>query len=159
MWQFQIDGSVVVVTWWRYLGLVILAGFAVRIVISGLREFELRWPAKFDLGPFRERPSRPQLPKEWWRSWWQGFMSTHESALVRDYWLPFILGLFELAGYPYFIAKGDWKVIGGWLALKTAAQWGLWSKSRSHYQRFLVGNAMVIAASVLLVTQLHISPR
>jgi hypothetical protein len=84
-------------------------------------------------------------------------MSTHESALVRDYWLPFILGLFELAGYPYFIAKGDWKVIGGWL--KTAAQWGLWSKSRSHYQRFLVGNAMVIAASVLLVTQLHISPR
>ena len=152
MWPLQIDGTVIEGSWY-YFGLVFLYGIEIRLFISLVRECEMRWSATLDLDPMRDRPT---LPKEWCRSWWQGFLSTHESALVRDYWLPFILGLLELTAYPYFIAKGDWKVIGGWIALKTAAQWGQWSKSRSHYQRFLLGNALVIAASVLLAQELHI---
>ena len=64
----------------------------------------MRWPATLDLASDREKPTT----SEWWRSWWQAFLSTHEFALVRDYWLPFILGLLELTAYPYFIAKGAW---------------------------------------------------
>ena len=152
--NLQINNSAVDVTW-CYFGLVFAAGIVIRFILSGLREVELRFPPPNDV----DQLPAATLPPEWWWSWWLGFWSVHKSALVRDYWLPFFLGLFELAAYPYFIATGNWKVIGGWLLLKTAASWGMWTKSRSHYQRFLVGNAMVIAASVLLVTQLHISPR
>jgi hypothetical protein len=154
MWSLQIDGSVIEGNW-NYLVLVFLYGIEIRLFISLVREWEMRWSATLDLASDRDKPT---LPKEWWRSWWQASLSTHESALVRDYWLPFILGSFELTAYPYFIARGDWKVIGGWIALKTAAQWGQWSRSRSHYQRLLFGNALVIAASVLLATKLHIRP-
>jgi hypothetical protein len=156
MWPLQIDGSVIELSWY-YFPLVVFYGIGIRLFISLLREYELRWSATYDFDE-EEKPRPPTLPEVWWRSWFQGFLSTHESALVRDWWLPFIVGLLELAAYPYFIAKGDWKVIGGWIALKTASQWGQWSKSRSHYQRFLIGNALVIAASVFLATELHIRP-
>lgn len=147
----RIDGSIVEAKWWCYFGLVFLAGIVIRIVISGLRECELRWPATEN-----SEQQRATLPPEWWRSLCQAFFSTHQSALVRDYGLAFFLGLLELAGYPYFIATGNLKVIGGWLALKTAARWEGWAKNRSPYQRFLIGNALVIAASVLLATRLHL---
>jgi hypothetical protein len=161
MWHLKIDGSVIDVTW-CYFGLVILAGILIRIFLSGLREYELRCPPTADLPKSKNsagenlEPATPTLPPEWWRSWWQAFWGTHQSALVRDYGLPFFLGLLELTGYPYFIATGHLKVIGGWLALKTVVQWRQWGESRSHYQRFLIGNALVIAASVLLARQLHI---
>jgi hypothetical protein len=157
----RIDGSIVEAKWWCYFGLVFLAGIVIRIVLSGLRECELRWPATENLEqratlPPENLEQRATLPPEWWRSLCQAFFSTHQSALVRDYGLPFFLGLLELAAYPYFIATGNLKVIGGWLALKTAARWEGWTKNRSPYQRFLIGNALVIAASVLLAQGLHI---
>jgi hypothetical protein len=157
----RIDGSIVEAKWWCYFGLVFLAGIVIRIVLSGLRECELRWPATENLEQRATLPpenfeQRATLPPEWWRSLCQAFFSTHQSAQVRDYGLPFFLGLLELTAYPYFIATGNLKVIGGWLALKTAARWEGWTKNRSPYQRFLIGNALVIAASVLLATRLHL---
>ena len=156
MWQLHIGGSIIEGSWW-YVILIFPAGIVIRLFLSWLREFELRWPATYDFDA-GQKPRPPTLPKEFWRSWLQAFCSTHRSAQVRDYWLPAIVGWLELAAYPYFLATGDWKPIGGWIALKTVAQWGAWTKSRSNYQRFLIGNALVIAASVLLATQLNIHP-
>lgn len=130
MGGLRIDGSVVEAKWWCYFGLVILAGILIRAILSGLREWELRCPPNDDVDLLWSKPTlprgwwrKPKLPKEWWWSWCKGFLSTHKSALVKDYWHPFFLGFLELSAYPYFIATGNWKVIGGWIAVKTAAQW------------------------------------
>jgi len=78
------------------------------------------------------------------------FLSTHPSELIKDYWHPSIIGLLELAIYPLLIATSNWQAIGGWIAVKTAIGWRGWSTNRSSYNRFLIGNGLVISAALLL---------
>lgn len=131
--HLHIDDFVIEAKWCWYFGQVIFFAAAIRLVLCVLREWELRtWRG------------------HWWRSVWLAFCSMHPSAQVNDYGAPFFLGLLELAGYPFFIATANWTVIGGWLLFKTAAHWGQWTKSRTTYTRFLLGSALVIAASVWL---------
>jgi hypothetical protein len=157
MSQLHIGESIVEASWWWYFILIIPAGIVIRFILASLREYELRCPASEDFEK-KQKPEPATLPDGWWCSILQGVLSTHKSARVRDWWLPFIIGLLELTAYPYFIASGDLKPIGGWIALKTVAQWREWTKSRSNYQRFLIGNALVIAAAVFLTwfTQLTV---
>jgi hypothetical protein len=147
MFHIKVSHSTVEVTW-RYLVLAIFFGLVIRLILCGFREWEQR------SDPFK----RTRLPASWWRSLGQAFFCTRQSS-IRDYWLNFSVGLLELLAYPYFIAQGNLKVIGGWLALKTVAQWKGWAAdSRGPYQRFLLGNALVVAFSVLLAQMLQITP-
>jgi hypothetical protein len=122
--------------------------------------FCLALAIRFVLCLFRECELRSQrLGKSagWWRSLCQAFLSNHPDRSIRDYWLNFSIGFLELLAYPYFIAEGNLKVIGAWLALKTVVQWKGWdADSRAPYQRFLLGNALVIAFSVGLAQLLRI---
>ena len=74
-----------------------------------------------------------------------------QQDLVPDYWHPFILGLFELMAYPVLMATGNWRFVGAWLAFKTLAQWKHWAKYRVAFNRFLIGNALVLFCSFLFL--------
>jgi len=64
-----------------------------------------------------------------------------------DYLHPYWLGVAELAAYPVLLATDNAEYIGAWLVFKTLPLWGVWSKQRSSYNRFLVGNALVLILS------------
>ena len=45
------------------------------------------------------------------------------------------------------MAKGWIVVIGAWIAIKTATSWGGWQRTRTAYNRFLLGNILSLSAS------------
>lgn len=77
------------------------------------------------------------------------FSSTGNDVRIDDYWLPFIIGIFELTIYPFLMVNGYWTAIAAWVAIKTASSWGGWQKTRTAYNRFLVGNILSLVASGL----------
>jgi hypothetical protein len=66
---------------------------------------------------------------------------------IRDYWLPAIIGFCEAVSYPLLIFLNQGVIIGGWIAIKTAGQWKTWQTSRTAFNRFLVGNLLIVALS------------
>jgi hypothetical protein len=88
---------------------------------------------------------------------WQDFLSTSASARVKDYFQNFFMGLFELAIYPPLISHMDLAPIGAWITLKTVAQWGEWKTDRGAFNRFLIGNALVIIAAIVLASMVHVT--
>lgn len=82
------------------------------------------------------------------------FLGREHGPLVKDYWQPFILGMIEILTYPVLLRTDNLHIIGAWIGLKTIAQWKEWSLNRAHFNRFLIGNAMVIIASVLFLAPL-----
>jgi hypothetical protein len=79
-----------------------------------------------------------------------GFGGNH---LLNDYWLPVIIGVAELTAYPVLMSLNRLNVIGGWIAIKTAGQWGTWTNSRTAFNRFLVGNILGLAISYLWLSR------
>jgi hypothetical protein len=78
------------------------------------------------------------------------FFSTGNDVRIDDYWLPALIGYSELIIFPILMAKG-WVVgIGAWIAVKTASSWGGWQKTRTAYNRFLLGNILSLIASFLI---------
>jgi hypothetical protein len=69
----------------------------------------------------------------------------------NDFLQPVILGLLELLIYPILMGNNLPVYIGAWLGFKVVPRLGSWEKSRNTYQRFLIGNALVILASYLLM--------
>lgn len=75
------------------------------------------------------------------------FFSAGNDVRIDDFWLPFIIGIFELSIYPFLMVNGFWTAIAAWVAIKTASSWGGWQKTRTAYNRFLVGNILSLLAS------------
>ena len=67
-----------------------------------------------------------------------------------DYSLAFWLGLLELYTYPIFIATDAAYVIGAWIGFKAVAQWGTWKEERVTFNRFLLGNALVVVTAYFI---------
>jgi len=78
-----------------------------------------------------------------------GFRS--DSQIEPDYWQPCLLGVLELSVYPILLASGKPEYIGAWLLFKTIPRFGSWEKHRNVYQRFLIGNALVLIVSFVLM--------
>ena len=73
-----------------------------------------------------------------------------------DYLQPFFSranGAFRLPDpvYPILIASGLAPYIGAWLGFKVVPVLGSWVKARNAYQRFLIGNGLVLIGSYLLM--------
>ena len=94
-----------------------------------------------------------------WKTFWDLFLnrrkvkngaSRGDEHEENDYFLPVCLGMIEMLFFPVFIALGRWDFIGAWIGIKTAAQWRQWRMSRPSYMRFLIGNALVVLASIFL---------
>ena len=109
------------------------------IFCAGIRLFLtlLRWS---------EGCSKPGPRPSYWGLVW-GF---NVGASENDYFQPFIVGLLELLVYPALLAAGKPEYVGAWLGFKVVPKLGAWSTHRETYQRFLIGNALVIVASYFL---------
>jgi hypothetical protein len=118
-----------------YLLTAILICVAIRFVLTSLR-----WSEGFSKSP--PRPSFREYLKLLW-----GF-KVGEGA--NDYFQPAIVGFLELLIYPSLLAAGKPEYVGAWLGLKVLPKLGLWSTHRETYQRFLIGNALVIICSYYL---------
>ena len=114
-----------------YLVSAAVVSVLIRIISSGLRASE--------------------APKERRRAFlgiFHGFQS--DGQVTPDYWQPTLLGFLELTIYPILLASGKPEYIGAWLAFKTLPRFGSWEKHRNTYQRFLIGNALVLIFSYAL---------
>lgn len=78
-------------------------------------------------------------------------------APSTDYGYNFILGTIELCCYPIAIATGAWTAVGAWIGLKALAQWSVWKEDRSVFNLFLIGNAVNVMISVVLLSR-FVSP-
>lgn len=74
--------------------------------------------------------------------------------LLRDYWFPFFLGWVEIAGFGVLMRLGAWLFIGAWLTFKTLGQWDHWKEHRPAFNRFLIGNALVLMFSMWVAHKL-----
>ncbi len=77
----------------------------------------------------------------------RSFISNAGDIRIDDYWLPAIIGFSELICFPVFMSKDWFATIGAWIVIKTASSWGGWQKTRTAYNRFLLGNILSLLAS------------
>ena len=146
----------------HYAVVVLIAAILVRVAMSALRTFERMHPPqhskrvpKSDDDVTGKASARPSCDKclslgFCWNFWRDLSGYCHPDEEVRDFLHPFILGTLELAAYPIFIENHHVNVIGAWLALKTASKWGEWKTNRGSFNRFLIGNALVVAVAFVL---------
>ena len=96
-------------------------------------------------------PQEP--PPTFWEDFgtaFEGFRAVWEPKYSpkSDMWLPFLIGFCEAFAYPFLMMEQNgYLVIGGWLGIKTAGQWGVWSRSATAFNRFLLGNLAILAIS------------
>jgi hypothetical protein len=120
-----------------YFAFVVLGSLAVRFVSAVLKSLESSAGSGGFHGEFKKC--------------FRGFGSKEQKH--DDHWHPFILGLFELSAYPVLMVTENWTFIGAWLAFKTLAQWKRWEEKRTAFNRFLIGNLLVLFLSMLWLTQ------
>jgi len=87
-----------------------------------------------------------------WEAFWRSFCSWGHHKNIDDYYLPSIIGGIELFMYPFLMFLEQWVFIAMLVALKTAVHWGKWQEVRTAYNRFLLGNLLVIILSLLIMT-------
>lgn len=122
----------------KYLIFAVLLSLLVRIISSLLRSLEIKYASA------NNQPA-------YFRLVWQSFLGLGPDPLRNDLWFPFILGIIEFACYPILMVTGSWLVIGAWLTLKTLPQWKHWAEMRHPFNRFLIGNTIVIILSFLIM--------
>ena len=69
-----------------------------------------------------------------------------------EYLTSLLVGVLEFLIYPVLMAAGAWTYVGAWVAFKTVAQYKHWGESRSMFNRFLVGNALVLLLTFIILT-------
>jgi hypothetical protein len=149
--NIKFDGSYVI---W-----LLICAVGIRVFMSLLRTAILVYPATKDLYRKPKGDVFFRLKGRFLYLWlWEDVFSAIASARVKDYGQNFIVGLFELAVFPVLISHMDFVPIGAWIGLKTVAQWGEWKTDRGTFNRFLIGNALVISAAIWLATKVHITP-
>ena len=129
--------------WWAYVLTVLAVVAIIRAIHAFIRATE-----------------RCGMPGE--RSFWKNFGFYYlgfgfgdplqpERGGANDYLQPAILGVGELFVYPILMASGLTPYIGAWLGFKVIPRLASWSTWRNAYQRFLIGNALVLIASYVLM--------
>lgn len=142
-WENQIfSGWEIRTSWWGYFLLIIFLSLLLRAIMSALRASEMSVDGVDRFGPlllrtFSGRRSINYKPKS--------------QVDHSDYWQPTMIGTLELIAYPVLMVVGAWSVVGTWLGFKTLAQWSGWHENRGVFNRFLIGNALVVILSFALV--------
>jgi hypothetical protein len=138
-----IDGWELTIPVWHYLMICLIGTFVVRVVLTNFKASSIVKGeyVNIQISNYFEAYYKSFI----------GFGTTDKD--VNDHLLTLIIGFAELAAYPLLIFLNQPLVIGGWIAVKTAGQWGYWDKNRTAFNRYLFGNIMVIAISFLWLAQ------
>jgi hypothetical protein len=114
-----------------YLFAAVIFSLAIRAVLSCLKALSIKKLGKLKLfGPRFTACFYGNRGKQW-----------------ADYWYPFWIGCFELVSFPLFMQLEKWNFIGAWIALKTLPQWKVWIDGRTAFNRYLIGNALILLFS------------
>lgn len=119
---------------------IVCASLIVRLVLSLMKASEKEPEDKFKT--------------KFWQSFGGCGPKPHKIKDSHDHWQAFILGCLEIAIFSILIGFNKFEYIGAWLVLKTVPIWNKWQKQRNVYNRFLIGNVLVIISSFLLALQL-----
>jgi len=119
---------------WCYLLYALIATAIIKSMMSLVRAWQ------------KDKAISRQTPAHWW-----------DEIKHSDYIVAFGVGSIEILVYPILIYLGAWQPIIWWLGIKTAARWR-WTPrtvkdvpdARQRYTNFVFGNALVIAAALLL---------
>jgi len=126
-------------SWFVFIAYAFLLSIGVRLLSSLLRAIELS--------------SKPNSPA-YFTCCWQSLLGYDSDPYKADYWFPFILGFLEFLVYPFLIKAGLWGGIAVWISLKTLPQWEIWKSNRPVFNRFLIGNAIVILLSLVIMSRM-----
>lgn len=122
-----------------YLLAVFFGALGVRVFLAVLRSVELAY-AK-------------EKPRNFWEALGSSIRGIHgdkAKANDNDYWLPFILGVLELGVFPILLSTGALAAVGAWIGFKTVALWKTWLEERPVFNRFLIGNAIIVVLAALI---------
>ena len=128
----------------RYLVLVIIFTIAIRIFLSFFKVLAIR------NGEVDQKGFKSWKRKGFKHIFWNSFLSNSGDIRIDDYWLPAIIGFFEMLLFPYLMFKGLWAAIIAWIVIKTASSWSGWQKTRTAYNRFLVGIIFSLSGSAVI---------
>jgi len=137
-----------------YISWIFVSALIIRIILSLLKAAAIRQGEADEVdkvGKIVKKFSHPGGLTPW-QAIWQSFCSWAHHRNIDDYGIPIYIGIIELFLYPILMLANKWTVIGAWLGIKTAAQWKGWREGRTPYNRFLLGNILVISISFLLLT-------
>jgi hypothetical protein len=104
----------------------------------------------FKMGPVRaehENLRDESALRLWWR------IVCGLDKYVPDYLLAAFIGFAEAAAYPVIFVLAKPEIIGAWIAIKTAGGWEGWQKNRPSFDRFLLGNLLVLAFAYFWLSQ------
>ena len=96
--------------------------------------------------------SKPEV-EAFFKTFWNLFGGLAADPKRSDYWTSFILGWLECLAYPVLMATGNWQYVGAWVGFKTFAQWQEWKEHRQAFNRFLIGNALVMLMSLMVLVR------
>lgn len=133
---------------WCYLTTIALLSFAVRAVLACFSAMHLSFieGMTWSEGFWRAFSGFNREPAHLYKAGTRRL----DLRASSDFWIPFFLGSLELSAYPILITTGALSVIGAWIGFKALAQWSTWQKHRFTFNRFLLGNALVVAISYWL---------
>jgi len=121
-----------------YLGVCALLALGVRIVHCIIKA----WSAKLE-DSYKEIANLHFIKR--FEYLFGGFGK--ESA---DHWLGAIIGFAEISFYPVLLFTDNFSAIGGWLAIKTAGSWKMWSDEPRSFNRFLLSNLFNLAIAYFI---------
>lgn len=111
-----------------YLVRCFLGVLGVRLILSLFKMFAMKLDDEH-LRALEPEEARRDAADEW--GWWKcyraafvGFGQNKGGARIDDHALGAIIGMCELAAYPILIFTNQIPIIGGWVAIKIAGQWG-----------------------------------
>ena len=138
-----------------YLAIALVASLVIRLLLALFRAYQLKAEEK---SPFvvELRRAFAGLPSE---AKHRNGKGPNEPVAQGDYLTPLMLGFLELVAYPPLLLASQWVYIGAWIGFKTIAQYKHWSDDRAIFNRYLVGNALVVlTAALCLIRKLELKP-
>jgi|GEM_PF-3411292 len=128
-----------------YFGLAFFWALIIRVILCFFKSFAI------SCGEADKDKSEDEFKLcDNWRfreSFWRSFSSRTDSLVVCDYWLPFIIGFFDILIYPIFFKLNLLPAIAFWLGYKVLASWNV---MRQAYVRFLLGNILAIFFALIM---------
>jgi hypothetical protein len=142
MFDWQINPAIGLI---GYISYCVIASIIVRLVVSYFKA----WAIYSGIMANILSVGCLDRLKYWAKLYWHCIEGYTGEEKHRDYCSPCFLGLMELALYPVALFIGQPLLIGGWLGVKTAGQFHLWHESRNAFNRFLIGNLLVVVLACI----------
>lgn len=128
---------------WRYVVYCLLASLAVRFIACFFKAFGIQ-EGEHLTGERLTKTGDKNEYKNFGKAFLMAFRG-FGGGRIEDLWLPYLLGAFELAAYPVLFALDRFEIVGGWLVLKVAGSWRVWTELRTPFNRFLFLNVLILA--------------